>query len=432
MILNGDVVDHVMERLKVAFSLLSASTDKGNLLEQISVRLNQGEEVVVFCSLMPISMTYHHLSIAKIIANLTQVGLRVVINVQDISMMHYPLFFENLRLSPEREIDNKIRELEDLMFSLGAVRRRISTYKLSSLLERFVLSKAALANWYGDTSVRIPTPYIEDRERLDFVIADTLDVTFARNLRTLNIANNDAKFLLSGSSKRQVYCELVGDQDPVVLCYPRLPKFRIDKGSYAVYLSSKDRELDRIMPYVDEYFKNINKENLQDSKDRILNLYQYYFPLFLSGVRICKSDGSLVRLVPESALRELHKLDFLKVCEPLKRAIALNFKESNISIHDGLEEIQRQRELMPKLDVTSRNKVVDLFKVLSNEGRLDVLMASDGTRRQKDIAKKCSLSYSTVSEHLKALHGVGLVDFISEKPVRRVNRIPEINLPQLL
>lgn len=411
------------------FDNLSLNVNKKDLSEQISNTIRSGEDIVTYCSLMPITLTYHHLTVAKILSNMSRLGISVVINIQDATMYHHVVFQDKITRSHEETVEACEGKFRNLLQALDADLHKVELCRFSELIERFRREEGNLSHWFSITSIKIPETYAERRERVDHLISDTLDIAFARKLNDLRLASCPAKLILCGESKCQSYMDITKGVDPVVVSMPALPNFRLEEGNDYKY-SDIDNRQDDIAKYVLKFLKSTS----EDSINRINNLHDFFLPLFLDRWYVVRNGElkTVKKLEKQSETQHIKKaLTSPASTVKLQEAITYNLHEIFESAKKKLEKIDIQSRTSVRLDIKSTKELSQVFKVLANPKKLSLFLNCDGKRVRKDLMPLCGLKESALSEALKELENLKLIDLHGQKPIRLFDKIPEIDLKKL-
>lgn len=390
------------------------------LKERIKNLVSAGDSIYVYSSVMPITSTYLHLAHAKIIADMSKSGFKIIVNVLDPAMQTHEIFktivLTDIKNSREK-INEMVEDFKNLIITFGGVEDNLRFVKLSDLLNRLVTleKQEILVYLYKILNIEPQDEkiqeYFKNRGKLSFILSDALDIMFAKHLNEilLDFCEKPANMILAGDPKSNLYDtiqENLEDYSLHVLYMPRFPNFKYNRK----YL---DINFDYIRAYelINNWASDLNEKKIEE----LHNLYNYYFPLFLEDNLI---KSRIKKDLIKADLNEEYKVTLM---EDILTNLLNCFKQAK-------ENVAKKNVGIKILKLHERSN--DIEKILQNlnEKKLHILRYCDGTNAQSDIAAKCGIDKSTVSIYIKQLEEVGLIVEREDKNIKPERMFDKIEI----
>ncbi|MBD3353879.1 MAG: hypothetical protein GF364_20520 [Candidatus Lokiarchaeota archaeon] len=231
---------------------------------------------MVLTSMRPITVTYLHLYILKILSDLSKY-FRIFIIVDDIYIKKHEIFqneINSLDIDPNDWIDDIINKIMGTLRVLGVenVNERIIV-KLYSEIQFKIYNNFSFSNWYEilkDFSRNEIKEYIENSHSNPMIkfVNSGFEVLLINNFSSIfpEYKDNPIKFYLSGKPD-----PIPLGKEIIHLYTPNFPNFSID-GRYI----DIDFEYSQIYSYIHHFFKKYKEqvEGIKSNDAEVLKKYQ--------------------------------------------------------------------------------------------------------------------------------------------------------------
>jgi DNA-binding MarR family transcriptional regulator len=411
------------------------SSSKKAFAVMVDDTFKEGNQVVVYCAIMNITITYIHVDIAEIIAEMTRLGFKVIVVILDTAMVNHAIFLDLLRENPGKSsldlIEKSCSDMASVIASLGGDFQNFRIVKFSEILKKASLvSEGKILFHLFDviSHVRMEkvkeylNQYLERAKEkkwapLSAIFSDCLDVIFAYHIHELvpDFCSKPASVLFRGSPQYLLHQGILnvredenqyGKNVQVMqsIYIPRLPDFTNKQGNATRYMDI-NFSVTSIRQYVEMYFNNTKKEN---QCIEISNLYNY-FKQFL-GSKYSYPEGPKSEKTHTDLSQLIAQADFEKNKALWIEAITENFSRIFDLVRQGLSKKETFGQIFTPKNLAD-------FDLIS-QSKLQLLALCDGTLSQREISKKSGLDDSTVSVYLSQLKKKNLITTNeSNKPV---------------
>jgi hypothetical protein len=428
-----------------ASHVLKASVDK---------ILADQTELYAYTACTPITRTYLHLPLARQVADLTELGVKMVVNILDSPMQSEEAFLRKVQqttnTSPEAVIKSICDDFYQFVVSLGGNPDNLRIVRLSELFRTFTHEQKLVNLWYqtlGRVNFRVLEEYPNSRPYLSQVISDSLDVFFAQFVDELmpEFAKFSTTLFISGYPRSLLHRTLISQMDEFsqvkspmfVFSIPHFPDISKPLGDRRKYMDIDFPSL-RVQEFVQHWWLDNGRSDPNSSAitNQIANLYRYYFARGHKNAYFPR-DGKIEDVAITESLEMLIGLKdrelFSKYEESMPQALAWNFDRcfNEVNLQMAKSRNERSNEVRV-INCTTKDELDDIVKnVLSTRHKYEILLYSNGEYTQKEIAEKIGIDESTISVYLNKFRKLRIVSMDPHgKPISLVKAI-QVSIPEL-
>lgn len=398
------------------------SDDSKDFELKIQPEIEQGKQLNVFCSFTYITPNYSILFTLEELKEFVKSGnYKVFIVMWDMNALANPYFkrLQAIKKIPNSEafINEKLQELRDLAHSLGFNQENLQIYKSSDLWKRLISYKEEnlFQQFYSVIAqLKIKNYYVSDK--ISHLIQIPMDIFFCNYFHELypEDLEHEIDIAYFGQNKESLYkltrelmleSGIISHKNPLFVIMKNMP-----------YLIKEDK--------VPEW--NMGLREIKDiisamelTKREIFDLFKHIGQNFtLTDEENKDTDYDYEKLY------QLHKDSEVDI---LKMKLSENlFKYLQQRKKDFFKASGQVEE--PILNVSTRQDVKNVGKVLKSTIALEILLKADGTRNTTKISKELGKSIATISTYVNRLKRLNLIRVLEDGTLKRKVKGFKVNL----
>jgi hypothetical protein len=367
-------------------------------------------EINIFCSFAYLTPNYTILFTLEELRRKTKEGkYKIFIVFWDMNSLANPYFKKDIQnkkiKNPEEYINEKIKELKNLIISIGFKEDEFIIYKSSEVWRRLIYypEENLFQNFYSILS-NMNIEDFKELKKASNTFQVPLDIFFCNYLPLLfpeDISDPiDIAFL--GYNKLKIYNTtrkkmkeegLIKAKKPLFLLLKDFPYLNFQ--SYLPEMNMSLKEISEIVQNCDlnyEGFISLMRNILFSTRIKINNKEFEYYEL----INYCKNL----------------KLDELK--DILSNNLHSYLKNSKERYFLASKEIKEDIK-----SITNRNDLKNMGGILRSDIAIKILLLSDGTKNTTDIAKDLQKSVPTISMYANKLKKLNLIRVLENHKLKR-------------
>lgn len=392
---------------------------------KIKPEIEEGNQLNLFCSFTYITPNYSVLFTLEELKKFVNTGnFKVFLVLWDMNTLSNSYFrrLKSLKKVPNADeyIDQKIKEVKTLAYSIGFNEDNFQIYKSSELWKRLISFKDEnlFQHFYSILAQIQIGRYEIERDKISHLIQIPMDMFFCNYFHKLypEDAGKGIDVAFFGQNKEQLYSltrdlmvenGLIEHKDPVFVLMKNFPYLIHNHALPEWNMNLRDVK------------DNISGCNL--SKKDILTLFRY-----LEN----NSNGINVEVGGKS--EEKSYSEFYKDHKDDKEDFLLQTLSTNLfsylQYHKKryIEESGEIEETV--LNISKKNDVRGIASVLKSTIALEILVRSDGTRNTSQISKELGKSVATISTYANKLKKMKLLRVLPDGKLKRNIKGVKINL----
>lgn len=400
-------------------------TDLKDFDLKIKPEVTEGKPLNLFCSFTYITPNYSVLFTLEELKKFVATGnYKVFLVLWDMNALSNAYFrrLKTLKKVPDAEkfIDDKVKELRNLAYSVGFNETNFQIYKSSELWKRLISYKEdnLFQQFYSILAQIEINRYEIERDKISHLIQIPMDMFFCNYFHKLypEDAGKGIDVAFLGQNKEKLYTltrdlmvenGLIERKDPVFIMMKDFPYLLHNHAVPEWNMKPKD-------------IKDIISGCNLGKKD-IFILFRY-LESNTGGIVVKENEKSTEK--DYSEFYTSHKDD---KDETLLQILSDNLY-SYLQDHKKkyLEESGEVEETI--LNISKKHEVRNIGAVLKSTIALEILLKSDGTRNTSQISKEIGKSVATISTYANRLKKMGLLRMLPDGKLKRNIKGVKINL----
>lgn len=400
-------------------------TDTKDFDLKIKPELSEGKQLNLFCSFTYITPNYAVLFTLEELKKFVDSGnYKVFLVLWDMNALSNA-YFKRLKSlkkvpNPEEFIEQKIKEVRTLAYSIGFNKDNFNIYKSSELWKRLISYKEEnlFQQFYSILAQIQVSRYDIERDKISHLIQIPMDMFFCNNFHKLypEDAGKGIDVAFFGQNKEQLYTitrnlmvenGLIEHKDPVFILMKNFPYLLHNHAVPEWNMKLRDVR------------DNVAGCNL--AKKDILTLFKY-LDTHAEGINVREKDKT-----EQKAYSEFYKDHKDDKDEFLLQTLSENLY-SYLQKHKEkyAEESGEIEETI--LNISKKPDVRSIGAVLKSKIALEILLKSDGSKNTSQISKEIGKSVATISTYANRLKKMGLLRVLPNGNLKRNIKGVKINL----
>lgn len=399
-------------------------TDEYLYNSYIKTKLKLRENVKLFCSFTYITPNYINLFILNELSKLAKEGYELFIVIWDMNSITNNYFKRQISPSighenPSQFMDKKIKEIENLLYSLDVDPKKIHIYKSSDLWKRMISIKNPnlfLKLYQILTSMNISE--FTFKHKISHFIQMPADLFFANYFNILFPEDTEKPMdvIFAGDNKEIIYVktrQLLYENG--FICSGKPIFLFAGKSPYII----ADDIVPELNMSLEEIISILNRCQLNE--DDIKNLFETIISDKLSIAHYLNAKGDLLEIPIKLFPITIKKLPL----ENKNFSIAYNLYDYMRLFEQGFKNTRGYNNA---LKLTNKDQIYQIGKLFKSKPLVEVMLYADGTKTISQIAKAINKQVANVSSYVNTLRKDGFVSIDHEGKVKRNYDAVKINL----
>ncbi len=381
--------------------------DKEMFSNIVKPKLESGKRPELLCSFTYITANYTVLFVLKQLAEFAKQGYNIRLLIWDMNSLTHQ-YSRDLKDKNTSFIKEKIKEIRSIARSLGVKDHHLRIYKSSETWKRLItISKPKLFFDFYELLTDFKVEDLGEVRKVSHLVQMPADIFMANYFHLLypEEVQNPIDVVFLGRNKEKIYRAvkekmfekgLINIERPILFLPPIYP--------YLIYnnkVPEWNMKLDEII-----YLISSKKPSLTEIKQ----MFESVLPDLSEFMLV--ADGKKKKVAFNILLTKLAKLEprdlYLTLSENLY--IYLQDIKKNIGTGSGLSNI---------MNISEKERAIEIGKVLKSEIALDILLLSNGKYNATQIARKLKKQTSNVGVYVNNLKKLRLIELTPNRSLKR-------------